>query len=68
MARHHSALAAVAMPTGTADDLRVQALQRLYRRRDLVDELIQTLEQYEREQAPRLAACIPISVGRGWCS
>jgi hypothetical protein len=68
MARHLQAMATVAMPIGTAEDLRVQALQRLYRRREMVDELIQTLELYQEAERPRKAACVPISAGRGWLS
>lgn len=68
MTRNLSAMACVEMRTPSTDELRREALQRLYRRRDVVDELIQTLELYEQERNPKLAACIPISAGRGWLS
>jgi hypothetical protein len=44
-------------------DIRVQALERLYLRREAVDELIRSLEQYE-ETVPRRAPCIPFSADR----
>jgi hypothetical protein len=51
-------------PTGRfADELRMRALQRLYERRDTVDELIEILERYEG-QRPAPAPCVPITVGR----
>jgi hypothetical protein len=47
----------------TVEDLRVQALQRLYMRREAVDELIRSLQKYA-EKAPRKAPCIPFSAAR----
>jgi hypothetical protein len=44
-------------------DIRYRALERLYLRREAVDELIRSLEQYE-DAAPRRAPCIPFSADR----
>jgi hypothetical protein len=46
------------------DSLRRQALQRLYRRRDAVDDLIRSLENYQRASTARHATSLDISVGR----
>ena len=53
------------------DEIRLAALDRLYTRRETVDELIRSLELYElekRSQSPgrRLAPCIPINVSPKW--
>jgi hypothetical protein len=44
--------------------LRRQALQRLYRRRDAVDDLIRSLENYQRASTARHATCQDISARR----
>ena len=46
------------------DVLRRQALERLYERRDTVDNLIRSLEDYQRSKAETHPACIDISVRR----
>jgi hypothetical protein len=46
-----------------AEEARLRALERLYLRREAVDELIRSLESYETI-ADRRAPCIPISVAR----
>ena len=46
------------------NDIRRRALQRLYERRDAVEDLIQSLEGYAQCHKTRAAACIDISVGR----
>ena len=46
------------------DAFRRRALERLYERWSVVDNLIQSLEDYQREPERPLAECIPISVGR----
>jgi hypothetical protein len=58
--------AACAMP-GQAnynDAFRRRALERLYERWSVVDNLIQSLEDYQREGGRQLAECIPINAGR----
>ena len=45
------------------DSQRMQALERLYRRRDAVDNLIQSLEEYENVPVGRGAKVLSISVG-----
>jgi len=43
------------------DELRIRALERLYRRKAVVDELIRSLENYNRFPARKgPAPCIPI--------
>ena len=42
--------------------IRRRALERLYERKVAVESLIQSLEEYERAQAPRRAPCIEITV------
>jgi hypothetical protein len=49
-----------------AEEMRFRALERLYVRREAVDELIRSLEGYE-EATTRLAPCVPISA-RKKCS
>lgn len=47
------------------DVLRRQALDRLYERREAVDNLIRTLEDYQRvKRDRRRAACVEISAAR----
>ena len=43
------------------DHHRREALERLYERREVVDDLIRSLEDYQR-QVPRKAPCVPFSV------
>ena len=49
-------------------DLRRDALARLYERRDAVDNLIRSLEDYQRSRVESRPACIDISVARRKCS
>ncbi len=42
------------------DHHRREALERLYQRREAVDDLIRSLEQYQR-QVPRKADCLPFN-------
>ncbi len=44
-----------------ADQCRKEALERLYARRDAVDDLIRSLENYERCQPLRKGECLPFS-------
>ena len=46
------------------DDLRREALARLYQRRDTVDTLIRSLEDYQRSQARAGAICVDITARR----
>jgi hypothetical protein len=46
------------------DTIRQRALERLYERKTVVENLIQSLEEYERAQGSRRAPCIDISVRR----
>jgi len=46
------------------DSLRQQALERLYRRRDTVNDLIGCLEEYERVSTPRGGNVLSINAGR----
>jgi hypothetical protein len=48
----------------SADAIRERALERLYERRDVVEDLIRSLEGYERCHQARAAACIEISAVR----
>ena len=64
-----SSLSVAEMPVpATVDDLRFEALQRLYLRREAVDALIRSLEVYEHVGILRRASCVPISAGRTWSS
>jgi len=45
------------------DSQRLHALERLYRRRDAVDHLIHSLEEYDRVPSPRRGKVLSISVG-----
>lgn len=47
----------------TVSELRREALDRLYRRRDAVDDLIRSLENYTEAQKTRIARCIEFSSG-----
>lgn len=46
------------------DSIRRRALERLYERRSAVEQLIESLERYQREQAAQRANCVEITVGR----
>jgi hypothetical protein len=46
------------------DSLHLRALESLYLRRDAVDDLIRSLEEYEDVSLPRRGGVLPISVGR----
>ena len=50
------------------DDLRERALARLYERRETVDNLIRSLEDYQRAKSETKAVCIPITVRRKFLS
>jgi hypothetical protein len=58
--------AACVMPrqTNCDDAVRRRALERLYERWSVVDNLIQSLEDYQREGGGQLAECISINAGR----
>ena len=45
------------------DDIRMRALERLYARREAVDSLISSLEDYQSVKVAR-AECVPITAGR----
>ncbi len=48
----------------SVNDSRQEALNRLYERREVVDNLIRSLEDYERAKAVRRGMCIEITAGR----
>jgi hypothetical protein len=48
----------------TLVDPRLQALERLYERRDAVDNLIRSLQNYVEASKGSRAECVPISAGR----
>jgi hypothetical protein len=48
----------------SADAIRRRALERLYERRDSVEDLIRSLEGYEQCHKVRTAACIDLSAAR----
>ena len=50
------------------DSLRLRALESLYRRRDAVDDLIHSLEEYEDVSVPQRADVLSISAGRKYWS
>ena len=52
----------------SVDDLRRQALARLYERRETVDNLIRSLEDYQRSKVDTRPACIEFSSARRKCS
>lgn len=47
------------------DDIRRRALERLYLRKAAVDELIHSLENYQKTKRPE-APCIPFNEARKW--
>jgi hypothetical protein len=48
----------------SGDAVRIRALERLYQRRDAVEDLIRSLEGYEQCHRVRAAACIDVSAAR----
>ena len=48
--------------------LRREALERLYERREAVDNLIRSLEDYQRAQSGYSAPCVEITAGRRYSS
>ncbi len=46
------------------DEIRKRALDRLYSRRTAVDDLIQSLENYQRSQGAPMAECLEFTTGR----
>lgn len=48
----------------SADAIRTRALERLYERRDAVDDLIRSLEGYAECHQARLDSCIEFSAAR----
>ena len=46
------------------DELRREALERLYQRRETVENLIRSLEDYQRVEAARSAVCVDINAVR----
>ncbi|HXK03213.1 MAG TPA: hypothetical protein VMS37_12480 [Verrucomicrobiae bacterium] len=50
--------------TSASDAIRRRALERLYERRETLNELIDTLQRYQEERRRLLAPCIDISVAR----
>jgi hypothetical protein len=55
---------AEAVRVSSADAMRRRALERLYERRNAVEDLIRSLEGYEKFHKARAAACIDISAAR----
>jgi hypothetical protein len=53
----------VSLPRRDSDDLRQRALERLYLRKAAVDQLIVSLQNYEKMKRPP-APCIPFSGAR----
>ena len=47
----------------SVDDIRRDALMRLYARKAAVDDLIRSLENYQKTVPTRKAECIPFSAG-----
>lgn len=48
----------------SVDELRLRALERLYQRREAVDALIASLEEYQKSTGPRRAECVEFSSAR----
>ena len=48
----------------STDHIRQRALERLYERRAAVDDLIRSLEEYQRVKGRRRAQCIEFSAAR----
>ena len=46
------------------DEIRQRALGRLYARREAIDDLIRSLEDYQRTQDAPMAECLEFSTGR----
>jgi hypothetical protein len=47
--------------TSTSDEIRRRALERLYQRKAAVDELIESLENYQRCRVNQGAVCVPFN-------
>jgi hypothetical protein len=52
----------------SADLIRRRALERLYERKAAVEDLIRSLEDYQRSKEPVRAECIPFSAVRKYSS
>jgi hypothetical protein len=48
----------------STDSIRRRALERLYERRSAVEQLIESLERYQRDQAAQRANCVEITFAR----
>jgi hypothetical protein len=48
----------------SADSIRRRALARLYERRSAVDQLIRSLERYQRDQATLRTRCVDVTDGK----
>ena len=48
----------------SVDDVRTRALERLYQRREVISDLIESLEDYQRIKRIREANCIQLSAVR----
>lgn len=59
-----ASLSADHVRASSADAIRRRALERLYERRDSVEDLIRSLEGYEQCHKARRAACIEFSAAR----
>jgi hypothetical protein len=64
MRRLDAACPVLEMAPAVDEEARLRALERLYVRREVVDELIRSLECYEQMGSRLHAPCIPISVAR----
>ncbi|MBS1854316.1 MAG: hypothetical protein JST11_03040 [Acidobacteria bacterium] len=47
-----------------SDEIRIRALERLYERRAAVDELIESLENYQRARTGHTAMCVPFTAAQ----
>jgi hypothetical protein len=54
--------------SASSEDFRVRALERLYLRREAVNDLIRSLEIYAQAGPTRRSPCISITAGRKWSS
>lgn len=52
----------------SGDYIRSRALDRLYERKAAVEDLIRSLEEYQRTNSPRRAECIEFSAAPRKCS
>jgi hypothetical protein len=67
MSRFAAKVAVLEMSGDATGELRRRALERLYLRRDVVDALIRSLEEYQ-DRAIRPAPCVPITGAARKCS